>query len=237
MGWSISKVQPEHLIVIHQRISTWHFGFNLSNPSLNWTWANHVSKITTDTEMDHLWYRNSCKKMQGIKLNESLPEKRWKIFPFSCGLLHWSISNVFFLDFVGGKNPKGSMLWCILPTFIYPPKLPIYILVNICTINWACGKIQYLSGSNILGNKTSTLKCKNMYPRGRLTANAPENIPYQKERIIFATIIFQGRAVKLWGGYFSKKSLKKKAKFQSLIAVHEVGTNFPEDADGGKEGT
>ena len=126
MGWSISKVQPEHLIVIHQ-ISTWHFGFNLSNPSLNWTWANHVSKITTDTEMDHLWYRNSCKKMQGIKLNESLPEKRWKIFPFSCGLLHWSISRVcYFSRFCRGKKSQRLNVMVYF-TYIYISPKTTYI--------------------------------------------------------------------------------------------------------------
>ena len=164
MGWSISKLQPEHLIVIHQ-ISTWHFGFNLSNPSLNWTWANQMSKITTDTEMDHLWYRNSCKKMQGIKLNESLPEKRWKICPFSCGLLHSSISRVFFLDFVGEKIPKAQ---CYGVFYLHlSPKLPIYIyiLVHIRTINWGfLGKSNTFRDRIILGKKTSTLKCKNMYP-------------------------------------------------------------------------
>lgn len=66
---------------------------------------------------------------------------------------------VIFLDFVGGKNPKGSMLWCILPTFIYPPKLPIYILVNIIYHKLRFfGKIQYLSGSNYLRKQNINFK-------------------------------------------------------------------------------
>ena len=60
--------------------------------------------------------------MQGIKLNESLPEKRGRyvLSAVDC-YIDLSPEFVIFLDFVGGKNAKDSMLWCILPTFIYPP--------------------------------------------------------------------------------------------------------------------
>ena len=88
----------------------------------------------------------------------------------------------------------------------------------------------------ILGNKTSTLKCKKNVPPWKING-LPLKIYHTKRKGSFLQpSSFRGELLNFGGGTF-QKNLKKKAKFQSLIAVHEVGTHFPEDADGGKEGT